>query len=201
MKSFDYLATIKRNHKVCCLHDEKEGDTSFDVFWRHIRSLKNANRLSGFALIQPYSTAIHSFYTGILFEEIAIIENIYVTINEIGFVYRHDIVESVTGDVLLPVKIHSETTNKKWKEIEEELIDSRYSALRNYSDQYAEHFFSEPAFRLFKACDLFELYFFIMEEMELGNMSQGIVEVLMNCRNLLPEFNIDFITKYVNPMG
>jgi len=196
----DYLATIKKNHKIIVQFDEQEGDKSIDRIWRHLIAMKHATRLSGFSLIQSYSTAIHCFYTGILFEEIAKYEGIPISPLETKFVYRHDVLETVTGDVLLPVKIHSETTKKKWEEIEAEMVESKYEYLQNYTDEFAEKYFSSLSYKLFKACDLFELYLFCWEETELGNMTPGIWSIIYNCRKLLPEFKIKYITDCVNPI-
>ena len=199
-KQLDYLATIKKNHKIITHIEKQKDDEGIDTIWRHLKAMKYATRLSGIPLIQPYSTAIHCYYTGILFEEIAKYEGIIVTPLETKFVYRHDVLETVTGDVLLPVKIHSETTKKKWEEIEAEMVESKYRYLHCYTDEFAEEYFSSLSYKLFKACDLFELYLFCCEETELGNMSSGIWAVISNCRNLLPEFKILTITNYINVM-
>lgn len=194
----NYLATIKKNHVIHTHIEKQKEDKDIDTIWRHLIAMKYATRLSGMPLIQSYSTAIHCYYTGILFEEIARYEGIIITPLETKFVYRHDILETVTGDVLLPVKIHSETTKKKWEEIEAEMVESKYKYLQDYTDEFAEKYFSSLSYKLFKACDLFELYLFCTEETQLGNMSDGVWAVIYNCLNLLPEFNIGYINERID---
>jgi len=194
-KDQEYLATIKRYHKVVSHLECDKEINRVDKIWSHLKTLKNIRRLSGIALIQPYTVAIHCYYTGILFQEIADYEEIPINKSEIDFVFRHDILESITGDLLLPVKMHSDSVNKKWNEIEEELVESKYTYLEFYTDSTAKVYFHPPSWNLFKACDLFELYLFCLEEVQLGNANDGILAVIKNCNNLLPEFKIDYITK------
>ena len=200
-KDQEYLATIKRNHKVVSHFENINGvgtnyyKTRIDKMLQHLKSLRYIRRLSGIPLIQNYNVAIHCYYTGILFEAIADYEKISINKSEIDFVYRHDIVESITGDVLLPVKLHSKNTGKKWKEIEIELIENKYPYLEFYVDANAQKYFNPISWNLFKACDLFELYLFCLEEIKLGNKHDGILSVHTNCINLLRTFKINYITE------
>ncbi len=194
-KDQSYLATIKRNHRISTNVERQKGDDKIDEKWRHLKALKHIRRLSGIPLLQPYNVAIHCYYTGLLFEEVAEHEDIRISLIEVDFVYRHDILESITGDVLLPVKMHSETTGRKWKEIEQELVSSKYDYLTWYTDENAKIYFNPLTWSLFKACDLYELYLFCLEEVRLGNNSDGINLVIENCIKLLPEFKINYITE------
>ena len=110
---------------------------------------------------------------------------------------RHDVFEVVTGDVLLPVKIHSNETKRKWEEIEEEIVEA-HPLLKPFTDTAAENYFTHVSWKLFKACDLLELYIFCEEELALGNHGVGVITVLRNCAKLLPEFGFVTITKYVH---
>ena len=197
-KQLDYLATIKKNHKIHLHMEPDKDDHVQDKIFRHLRALKNAFRLSSFKTLQTYSTAEHCYYTGILFETIAGYERIHITRDEIYFVYRHDIVETITGDILLPVKIHSEAVKDKWESIERTIIRDKYTYLIPFLDSHLSDHFSKLTWNLFKACDLYELYLFCQEETELGNMTKGIWTVLKNCQNLLPEFNIRFINERID---
>ncbi|KKN61482.1 hypothetical protein LCGC14_0521370 [marine sediment metagenome] len=196
-KEQDYLATIKRNHKILTQVECEKSILGEDKIFKHLRLLKNAHRLSSFRLLQPYSVAEHCYYTGLLFETISEYENIQITKKEIYYVYRHDIIETITGDVLLTVKIHSKTTKQKWAHIEKEIICNKYPYLESFLDEYIPSNFSKEAWMLFKACDLFELYLFCLEEIELGNNTGGISVVIHNCANLLPEFKINYITERI----
>ena len=194
---FDYLATIKKNHKIHTQIDKKDEEDYITTLYRHYKSMAHIRRLAGIPLIQSYSVAQHSYMTGLLFEDIAMHEHIKVTEYEKRAVYRHDIFETVTGDMLLPVKIHSASVKRHWEAIEKELIQSKYKHLIMFSDEVMENSFTPEAYNLFKACDLFELYLFCWEETQLGNMSDGIWAVIYNCQRLLPEFGIPYITNIV----
>jgi len=194
-KDQEYLATIKRNHKVVSHLECDKRHNRIDKIWGHLKALKNIRRLSGITLIQPYTVAIHCYYTGLLFEEIADYEKIRINKSEIDFVYRHDVLESVTGDLLLPVKTHSDSVNKKWNEIERELMESKYPYLQFYTDSNAKAYFNPVSWSLFKACDLFELLLFVKEEIQLGNNNEGILAVNFNCCNILSKCEINYITE------
>jgi len=196
-KDQEYLATIKRNHEIITHVESKKDEHKEDKVFRHLRALKNANRLSGIKTLQSYSVAEHCYYTGILFETIAEYENILITRKEIYYVFRHDIVETITGDILLPVKIHSDVVKERWESIERIIVQDRYLYLMSFLDGHLSEHFSKTAWNLFKACDLFELYLFCLEEVELGNKNKGILSVIQNCFNLLPEFKINYINKRI----
>ncbi len=194
----DYLKTIKKNHKIETHIDKKEGEPKTETIFRHVKAMGNIQRLSGIFTIQPYTVALHCYYTAILFQDIADKEEIEFDKTSVDFILRHDIVETITGDLLLPVKIHSESTKNKWEEIEKEIVMDRYKYLHWYTDAEAEYSFNSESFNLFKACDLFELYLFCLSETYLGNNSNGIWTVIRNCENLLPEFDVPYIKGYVN---
>lgn len=189
-----YLATIKRNHKIMT-GLEHPHDTTFN--WKYLRALKNARRLNGVPLVQVYSTAEHSYYVAILFDAMAKAHGITYTVNEMRFVLQHDVLEAVTGDVLLPVKIHSEETKKLWERIEELLTREAHPSLKDITDEAAETFFDPIVWKLFKACDLLELFLFCREEIEMGNTNDQVMAVFRNCANLLPEFGFEKITEIV----
>ena len=171
------------------------------MFWQHIRALKNMHRLSGLFTIQKYDTATHCYYTGILFEEIAAMEKMEVTAYEIQFVYRHDVFESVTGDLLLPAKTHSKKVSLCWNEIESLIVNERYGYLRSWTDGEAAKRFSSQAWRLFKACDLLELLLFCYEEIRLGNGTLGIARVIRNCRLLIESYRFQSIDNWLRHMS
>lgn len=193
----DYLATIKRNHRIHTNIDKVEGEPFVETMYRHYKAMRHIHRLAGTFTIRPYTVALHCYMTGLLFEDIARMEGITITPYETKIVYRHDLFETVTGDMLLPVKIHSESVRNHWEAIETTLIEEKFNYLRPYNDADMERQFSPAAWNLFKAVDLFELYLFCWEETELGNMSEAIWNVIYNCQRLLPEFHINYITRTV----
>ena len=171
-------------------HEFEKGNTL-----QLLRGLKNVNRLSGKYIIQKYSVAEHCYYTGILFEHFAKEEKIMVTENQIQFVYRHDIMESITGDLLRPAKKQSSTIQKYWDCIEKELA-VRYG-VEEYLDEYVEYFFPSDVIKLFKTCDILELYLFLSEEKQLGNKTDAVKIIHDKCIGYIYDSKIVSIIKYI----
>lgn len=162
-----------------------------------LRKMDNVQRLSSYKLIQDYSLTKHCFHTGIIFMDLARNLNIIITFEEIDFVFKHDILETVTGDLLRPAKNHNDVTEKSWAKIEEQLVHfgCTYSHLIGYTDEYAEKFMSPSALTLFKACDIYDLYLFCLEERMLGNYT--IDEVIFTCQRLLSNCGVSYLEKEV----
>jgi len=198
MKPSEYLKTMKKNYKVQTHVDKRECESKVDTIFRHVKAMGDIHRLAGVFTIQPYTVALHCYYTAILFQEIAMVSGIKFNTTEVDFILKHDILETITGDLLLPVKSFSENTKRKWEEIETELVEKKYVYLFWFTDKHAKNYFSTESFNLFKACDLFELYLFCLSETYLGNNSDGVWTVIRNCENLLPQFDVPYITNYVN---
>ncbi len=159
----------------------------------HMRKMDNVQRLSGFKLIQDYSLTKHCYHTGMLFLKISLLEKISVNYAEMMFVFQHDILETITGDVLYPVKNYNDQTKYHWRHIEMELTDEdgEFHYLHKFTDAYAETFMSTDAMKLFKACDLYELYLFCVEEYVLGNGT--LRNIIVNCAEILSTCGIKTI--------
>lgn len=198
----EYGETIKRNHRIPEVKDEYTDlkIPNSELIFKHLRSLKNGHRLFGKSLIQSYTVAEHCYYTGILFLMFAEREAIATTVKETIWVFQHDILESITGDVLLPVKSYSPETKMNWDKIENELTSGRYSYLNNFSDKNAKEFFSDEAWNLFKAIDLLELWIFCKEEQKLGNESKYLKVVIDNCVRIITSFNFEHINRFLIKM-
>ena len=166
--------------------------------WKALRKLRDCERLSGVRKIQQYTTAEHCYYTGLLFEQVAWIENISISVEEMQWVFRHDVLETVTGDVLYPAKNYNDTTVNLWKRIETELLSGDYSYLSEYSDSYAEMWFGRDAWDLFKACDLLELYLFCMDEIEIGSNEETIIRIIKNCETILHDCKFESVKKWIS---
>lgn len=159
-------------------------DNPFKMF-THLRSLKYVQRLSTVPLIQKYSLSEHCYYTGILFERMSELCGLNFTMEEVKWIYRHDVIESITGDMLRPAKNHNETVSGLWDEIEEELTENGYEHLELYRDGLLEEWMSEEGVNLWKVCDLLELWLFCTEEYELGNRSFSVCNIIKNAENLI----------------
>lgn len=164
---------------------------------KNVRKMDNVQRLSGFKLLQDYSLTKHCYHVGALFMRFAIKYAIPFTMMDLDFVLKHDILETVTGDLLYTAKNYNSKTAEKWEEIEKELTDewSEYHYLYMYTDNYAEKHMNREAFKLFKDCDLFELYEFCWTEVDLGNKS--VMPVIKNCQSILQHSSIPAICNKV----
>lgn len=167
-----------------------------------LRALKNCNRFSGLQLIHPMSVALHCYYTGLLFQIFADYEQVEFTVRDLLLVLKHDVLESVTGDMLHPAKQFNSDVKTLWDRIEKILINSaNFSFLAPFSDQL-ENFSSEEVFGLFKLADILELYIYMCEEMALGNISRDVRIVINNvfgflCASCREHPLVDaFINKY-----
>lgn len=159
----------------------------------HRRKMDHVHRLSGFKLFQEYSLTHHCFHTGLLFMEIALKENIPLLPDYIDFVFKHDILETVTGDMLYPAKNYNQHTKTAMIVMEGELTrqGEEFEYLKMYTDDYAEAHMHPRIVTLFKACDLLELWEFCNSEVNLGNMS--VMPIVANCQELLEHCGIKTI--------
>lgn len=182
-------------------HDKISNFTDITIRDRmntHRRKMDYTHRLSGFKLFQEYSLTHHCFHTGLLFMEIADIEGIFLERKDIDFVFKHDILETVIGDVLYPAKHYSHHTETAIKVLESELTKegAEFNHLRHYTDDYAESFMDRKALQLFKACDLLELWEFCWSEYKLGNKS--VLQIINNCKSILSHCGIESIENRVD---
>ncbi|MEJ2248060.1 MAG: HD domain-containing protein [Candidatus Lokiarchaeota archaeon] len=181
-------------------HYENDKDTNYVKIFKHLRTLKNCTRLNSHLTIQPYNVAVHCYYTGILFEILSDLCDINVSKKEIIYVYRHDILESITGDVLYPAKHFDNIVDTYWTNIENRIIDSdRYEYLSFYNN--VKTFFNEDTWSLFKTCDILELFLFCKEEKTLGNSDKAMLHVYANCEehllNNVPEPLLFFVKEFM----
>lgn len=167
------------------------------------RKMLNIQRLSGIYKTRSYNLAEHSFGVATLFIHFAKKEELEYSKQDIENVLNHDIVETVTFDLPYHVKNHNQITKKLWATLEEEIV-KHFPHLENFTDAHLEKSFSSvDLYRLFKACDILELYLFCKEEWTYGNMSPELQKVILKCESILYEdfyFNTisDFISELSN---
>lgn len=149
------------------------------------RRMKHVARLAGTPTINRQSLAEHCYYTGLLFVQCAALENIPVKPEEVAFVFMHDIAEVVTGDLLWPAK-HSGGNNEHWDAIEESALRDQAPFLLPYTDNTLKG----EALKLFRACDMLELFLCVCEEKRMGNTSRELNTVIENAERFLG--NTDF---------
>ena len=162
------------------------------------RQLLNVKRMSSEYLIRGYDLAQHSYFVASMFIEFCERESITISSKEIQLVMRHDIIETMTGDLLYPAKNRNEKTQMAWEVIEDAVVFER-PEFKKYSDKSIKNNLSKEKWDVFKACDLLELALFCKEEIILGNSSDGLKEVYNNCQRLLKELtnNLSSVKKFI----
>jgi 5'-deoxynucleotidase YfbR-like HD superfamily hydrolase len=153
---------------------------------KYYRKMKNIERLSGTFKFRPYNLLEHSYMVLVLFRHFASKEDVSYDMNTLDFVIHHDGLESISTDLIWPVKNFSKITKDCWKKIEEEIV-KKHHQLERYSDHNIKENLTPIQYSLFKACDMLDLWIFLKEEWAIGNHSKKIEEALENCVNLVPK--------------
>lgn len=151
---------------------------------QHIRKMLSVQRLSGTSKLRSYNLAEHSFGVVSLFLTICEEENIRVTSEVIKFVLFHDLAETVTGDLLYPVKNLNGDTQEAWSIIESEVL-RKYPLVSMYTDSNIAEQLDENQLAAFKAADMLELLLFCYEEVSLGNRNPDLLNVIFTCEGFL----------------
>lgn len=156
-----------KSMKAETLNPEHVNMPLIDAMYR----MDDVDRFSGFPMNKKNSLAVHCYNVGNLFIEIARAEHIHITIEEIAFVFRHDILETVTGDMLNPAKRWTAAINDHWDAIEEALVNSNeFSWAQPYTDKWAKDNMSDKAHELFLECDRLDLCLMLQREIKKGNV-------------------------------
>jgi len=137
---------------------------------RSVYRMRDIDRFSGMPLIRKNNLVEHCYNVGNLFVEIARAEELFITKEEILFVFRHDIFEVSTGDILRPAKERTTEILEHWKTIEQLLVQQHeFQWLEGYTDTWAEEHMSKRALKLFLDCDLLDIVFTLSSEVLKGN--------------------------------
>jgi len=150
---------------------------------RYVRKLKNVHRCAGTRLMRPYTLDSHGAQVAELFYLAAIEEGIPLTARMMYMAMNHDLMETMTGDLLYPVKNASPESAEAWNVVEREV--ARIYGLEAFTDDKLEKALGPEAYDLFKACDMLELYFTVREEIASGNTNEGIQEIEQNAVDAL----------------
>lgn len=161
----------------------------------YYRKMKNVERLSGTFKFRPYNLLEHQYMVAVLFRHFASLEDVSYDINTLDYVMHHDALESVTMDLIWPVKNFNKRTKECWEIIEEEIIKQNHQ-LDKYSDKSLKENLTPIQHKLFKNCDVLDLWIFLKEEWEMGNRSYKVKEALDNCEMLISK-DFKHITKFM----
>ena len=155
-----------------------------------IRRMNIVDRLSLVAKHRKYSLTEHCFNVAMLFQKFCSQMGIQCSLDDINVILLHDILETITSDLPYPVKNLSDKTKTAWKIIEEEVADGYVMATSDDSmywflDNSIKKVLGEEKHKLFKICDLYELFEFVSEEIEMGNKTKDMVEIQQRCIDII----------------
>lgn len=157
---------------------------------QNLYRMSNIERFTGTFHHQKYNITEHCYRTAILFKLFASIEDVPYGMYEFDIVLQHDIVETLTGDLIYPVKNFSDKTKEAWAIIEEELTAGK--GIGRYTDENIKKALNYSQFKLFKCCDYLELLIYCASEIILGNNSSEIIETKNKCITLIKEYGKEF---------
>jgi 5'-deoxynucleotidase YfbR-like HD superfamily hydrolase len=112
-------------------------------------------------------------------------EGIHYNLEVLDLVANHDILETVTGDILYPVKNINDETRRAVEVLEEAAVRlPQNKHLRNYTDEKIKKALNKDQHDMFKACDTLCLWIFCVKEYQMTGQS-SIQEVINTCSKLL----------------
>ena len=156
------------------------------------RKMLNFQRLAGTRKIRSYNLAEHSYFVGLMFQELAEELGIKISIEALGTVFRHDFMEVFTTDLPWQVKHLSPKTEEAWSTIERAAYNHTPCKYL-YSDEQIKNTLTEEQYILFKWCDILELLLFCLEEEKMGNQGSDLRAVINNCRGIVDD---DYMNQY-----
>lgn len=162
---------------------------------KYYRKMRNIERLTGTFKFRSYNLLEHSFMVLVLFRHFASKEDVAYDATTLDYVIHHDALESISTDLIWPVKNFSKITKDCWELIEEEIV-KKHHQLQRYSDKSLKENLTPLQHSLFKACDGLDLWIFLKEEWSIGNHSDKVKEALINCEMLITK-DFKAITKFM----
>ena len=164
----------------------------------YYRKLKDVSRLSRVPSLRSYNVLEHTFMVVLLFRYFAKLEDVAYDMQILDRVMHHDILESVTGDLPHDVKHFNVKTECAWDTIEHEVASvSMHTEMSLYTDIEIRAMMSERQYKLFKACDLLDLWIFLKEEQGLGNTHRILHKIVLKCEELI-KGKFHFIDTYMD---
>lgn len=150
----------------------------------YYRKLKEVNRLSRVTCLRSYNVLEHSYMVAMLFKHFAATEDVPYNMVVFEHILHHDIVEAISSDLPYDVKNFNEVTKHSWDVIEMEIVKQHHQ-LRRYTDDNIKDAMNEMQYKLFKVCDLLDLWIFLKEEQGLGNNTQKVNSIIDKCEELI----------------
>lgn len=151
---------------------------------KYYRKLKNVDRLSRTAKHRSYNLMEHSYMVTVLFRQFASKEDIAYDMIVLDYVMHHDILETITGDLPYDIKNQNRLNADCWDAIELNSAES-VPGFTQYTDKEIQDGLSPQQYKLFKVCDLLDLWIFLKEEQGLGNIAREILTITNKCEQLI----------------
>ena len=145
---------------------------------------KDIQRCSLAAKIQPYDLMQHSYgVLSICCDLVRLLELPLLTQDEVELIMRHDIAETLTGDLPWNVKNMTVMISQRWSRIEEEVLSrtsSTFTTIERYSDEEIDKTLSQEKLDLFRIADMLDLLFYCCKEKSLGNSTPMMESIFEN---------------------
>lgn len=196
-------------------------------YFDHIANLDNLIRFSNKRFVHPRSVAAHLFTVTHMVMIIGDQENLREERKNdkskridmesaLRKAVSHDIPESVTGDIIYPIKHYDEEINKKINEIETHAVENEILKYlpTNLQDKYKDIIVNCKQGlegKLVSLCDLIDVLLYCSIERVLGNQSKWVFDVFEKTEDLIQKYLSEFPTakkyyKYIretflNPSG
>ena len=160
------------------------------------KKLEYVRRCSGVPIQRNYNLVHHSYMTMILFQHFAKLEKIEYDTDVIELISLHDILETVTGDLLNPVKKFSKETEDAWNIIEHQMLEGKERFSRFTDDEFKSKLTHEQH-NLFKACDNLELFIFLEDEIRMGNRTKEVRYIFDKVFDVVMKYGVESINRYM----
>ncbi len=197
-KELQHLTTMKgyRPHLDSVDDEADKSKYTYPIQYYQYK-LNNVHRLATVPLHQPYTVASHCYHTGLIFMDLCGLLRITLNPTTLEWVFRHDLLESATGDLIYPAKNFNEKTKEAWDTLEKEIAQNN-NVLQWYTDEQGADLMSSDRWNVFKCADLYELFLFCTDEYQLGNRHSGLLKVIDNCLTYIPTFGIEPVNEALN---
>lgn len=177
---------------------------------RKDRLMKSVQRFAGTPIINPCNIATHGGLAALIFNDLCAAHSLESKPEQLVWIIRHDIPETVTGDLLWPAK---QALGERWDEVEESAVRAHSKELLPYVESIGKNLFDEEEWILFKLCDYMEGWHQCQEEMNMGNTAERVLDAANNyhkaikkavkaisCKGSLVESYVyDYIDLFVSP--
>lgn len=156
-----------------------------------IRRLSSVRRCGTLRTIAPQSVAEHSYYVTLIAWEIGLnLQSLgwELDLNSVvKMALFHDAEEAIMGDIPYPVKRASEELRNSLKLVKREILEKFFDRKVNNVITQLESgkFKMEREAQIVSAADYVELYLYCSEEMQLGNRSQELQNIMYQCQQII----------------